>query len=191
MRKFHPTSIFIVLININFKFLLIDCFPCPSNCLCKPTEILDEDFKRMSYSIDCRNVPLNENNQLIHQAQSWSILRDRMSDDVDDLTNNDYIISIDLSNSSSLKEFNNQTIQLSNYSYSISSLSLSSQANDFILHPNAFHSNLYQNLKLLNLSSCCQQIPSQCSQLFRSLDQLELLDLSASNMYKTCLNTPG
>lgn len=187
MKKFHLTLILIFVIILNFQS---DCFPCPSNCLCKPTDIIDEDFKRMSYLIDCRNVLLDEK-KLIHQAQSWSISQDILNDDSDDLTNTDYIISIDLSNSTSLKEFTNQTIVLSNYSYSIISLSLASQSKDFILQANCFQSSLYQNLKILNLSSCCQQIPPDCPQLFRSLNQLELLDLSGSDMYKTCLNTPG
>ena len=190
MKKFHLTLILIFVINLNFQSLPIDCFPCPSNCLCKPTDIIDEDFKRMSYLIDCRNVLLDEK-KLIHQAQSWSISQDILTDDSDDLTNTDYIISIDLSNSTSLKEFTNQTIVLSNFSYSITSLSLASQSNDFILQVNSFQSSFYQNLKILNLSSCCQQIPPDCPQLFRSLNRLELLDLSGSDMYKTCLNTSG
>lgn len=190
MKKFHLTLFVIFFINLHFQFRLIDCFPCPSNCLCKPTDIIDEDFKRMSYLIDCQNIPLDQG-KLIHQAQSWSISQDILTDDVDDSTTTDYLISIDLTNSTSLKEFTNQTIVLTNYSYLITSLSLASQSNDFVLQGNSFQSSLYQNLKILNLSSCCQQIPSDCPQLFRSLNQLELLDLSGSDMYKTCLNTPG
>ncbi len=46
-------------------------------------------------------------------------------------------------------------------------------------------------LKILNLSSCCKQIPKECQQLFRPLYNLQVLDLSGSDMYKSCLDTPG
>jgi hypothetical protein len=152
--------------------------------------MIDEDFIRMTYIIDCQNTILN-NNKLIYHAQSGSILEDKIVDDQDDDLLNDYIISIDLSNISSLKYFNNKTIQLTGFSFVIQSLSLTNQSKDFLLKSNSFNSILYENLKILNLSSCCQQIPIQCPQLFRSLNKLEVLDLSGSDMYKTCLNTPG
>jgi hypothetical protein len=190
MKKFHPNPILIILILFLFFLTIINCFPCPSECICKPTDILDEDFTRMSYTIDCTNVILN-NNQLVYHAQSWSILEDKIVDDEDDDTINDYIISIDLSNSSLLKQFDNKTIQLTGFSYLIQSLSLTNQSKNFLLQSNAFNSILYQNLKLLNLSSCCQQIPIQCPQLFLPLNKLEILDLSESDMYKSCLNTPS
>jgi hypothetical protein len=145
----------------------------------------------MSYIIDCKNVILN-NQKLIYHAQSWSILEDKIiDDDQDDDTINDYIISIDLSNSSSLKQFNNKTIQLTGFSFLIQSLSLTNQSINFLLQSNSFHSSLYQNLKILNLSSCCQKIPIQCPQIFYPLNKLEVLDLSGSDMYTSCLNTPG
>jgi len=190
MKKFHPNPILIILILFLFFLTIINCFPCPSECICKPTDILDEDFTRMSYTIDCTNVILN-NNQLVYHAQSWSILEDKIVDDQDDDIINDYIISIDLSNSSLLKQFDNKTIQLTGFSYLIQSLSLTNQSKNFLLQSNAFNSILYQNLKLLNLSSCCQQIPTQCPQLFLPLNKLEILDLSGSDMYKSCLNTPS
>jgi hypothetical protein len=190
MKKFHPNPILIILILFLFFLTIINCFPCPSECICKPTDILDEDFTRMSYTIDCTNVILN-NNQLVYHAQSWSILEDKIVDDEDDDTINDYIISIDLSNSSLLKQFDNKTIQLTGFSYLIQSLSLTNQSKNFLLQSNSFNSILYQNLKLLNLSSCCQQIPIQCPQLFLPLNKLEILDLSESDMYKSCLNTPS
>jgi hypothetical protein len=144
----------------------------------------------MSYIIDCKNVLLNDN-KLIYNAQSWSIFEDKIVDDQDDDTINDYIISIDLSNSLSLKEFTNKTIQLTGFSFLIQSLSLTNQSKNFFLQSNSFNSILYQNLKILNLSSCCQQVPNQCPQLFSPLNKLEVLDLSGSDMYKSCLNTPG
>jgi len=170
---------------------IVDLFPCPSECICKPTDTTDDDdFTRMSYIIDCTNVTLN-NNTLIYHAQPWSILEDKIVDNEDDDTTNDYMISIDLSNSKLLKQFNNKTIQLTGFSFSIQSLSLTSQSKDFLLKPNAFNSILYENLQILNLSSCCQQVPIQCPQLFRPLNKLEVLDLSGSDMYKSCLNTLG
>ena len=48
-----------------------------------------------------------------------------------------------------------------------------------------------ESLRILNLSSCCKQMPYQCQQIFRPLKELRLLDLSGSDMYKVCLNTPG
>ncbi|CAF0757645.1 unnamed protein product [Adineta steineri] len=141
----------------------------------------------MTYTIDCSNVVLNDN-KLIYHAQPWTILEDKIDDDE---TINDYTISIDLSNSSSFKQFNNKTIQLTGFSFSIHSLSLTNQPKQFQLDSNAFNSLLYQNLQILNLSSCCQQIPVQCPELFRPLNKLEVLDLSGSDMYKSCLNTPN
>lgn len=144
----------------------------------------------MSYIIDCKDITLN-NNKLQYHAETWSIFEDKITDDQDDNNINDYMISIDLSNSLLLKEFNNKTIQLTGFSYQISSLSLTNQSKDFLLQLNSFNSNIYQNLKILNLSSCCQQIPNQCPQIFSPLNKLEVLDLSQSDMYKTCLNTPS
>jgi hypothetical protein len=190
MKKFHLNRVLTFLIFLLFSTILVDSFPCPSECICKPTDTIDEDFTRMSYIIDCTNVKLN-NNKLIYQAQTWSILEDKKVDDLDDDIINDYVISIDLSNSLSLKQFNNQTIQLTDFSYLIQSLSLTNQAKNFLLESNSFNSDLYQNLKILNLSSCCQQIPIQCPQLFYPLKKLQVLDLSGSDMYKSCLDTSG
>jgi hypothetical protein len=190
MKKLHRNHILICLIFL-FVFLpIINCFPCPPECICVPTGLNEDGFTRMNYIIDCTNVTLN-NNKLIYQAPSWSILEDKNIEDEDDDINTEYMISIDLSNSSSLKQFNNQAIQLTGFSFSIQSLSLTSQSKTFALQPNAFSSSLYQDLKILNLSSCCQQIPTECPQLFRPLKKLQVLDLSGSNMYKTCLDTPG
>jgi hypothetical protein len=154
----------------------------------------DVDFTRMSYLIDCSNISLN-NDQLVYQAEQWSINGDKLDrdddSDEDGYSTNDYIISIDFSNSLSLKKFTNKTIQLTGFSFLIQNLSLSNQANEITLNPNSFYSSVYENLQMLNLSSCCKQIPNQCQQLFRPLNKLEILDLSGSDMYKTCLNTPG
>ena len=49
----------------------------------------------------------------------------------DDDISNDYSISIDLSNSLLLKQFNNKTIQLTGFYFSIQSLSLASQSKYF------------------------------------------------------------
>ncbi|CAF4110635.1 unnamed protein product, partial [Rotaria sp. Silwood2] len=178
------SSIFILLSSLT----IINSFPCPPECICKPTDINDIDFPRMSYLMNCSNIFLN-NQQLIYEAQEWSINDDEITND-DDGSINNYIISIDLSNSLSLKQFTNNTIQLTKFSYVIESLSLSNQGKKFILNSNSFYSFIYENLKILNLSSCCKQIPNECQKIFRPLRKLEVLDLSESDMYKTCLNTP-
>ncbi|CAF3424842.1 unnamed protein product [Rotaria sp. Silwood1] len=179
------TSIFILLSSLT----IIHSFPCPPECICKPTDIDNVDFTRMAYLINCSNIFLN-NQQLIYEAQQWSINEDKIIDDDSNDLENDYIISIDLSNSLSLKQFTNKTIQLTKFSYSIQSLSLSNQGKNFILNSNAFYSSIYENVKILNLSSCCKQIPNDCQEIFRPLKNLQVLDLSGSDMYKTCLNTP-
>lgn len=151
----------------------------------------DVAFTRMSYLIDCRNVSLPEN-RLAFQAQAWSIRADRVSyDDDEDNPTNDYLISIDLSDSSSLNTFTSRSIELTGFLYNLRSLSLTSQSKQFLLHPNAFNTPMYEHLKTLNLSSCCKKTPNQCAQLLRPLKRLELLDLSNSDMYKTCLQIPG
>jgi hypothetical protein len=184
-------KIFLSFIFIFFLITIVNSFPCPPECICIPTDTDDVEFIRMAYLIDCSNVTLN-NDKLVYQAQSWSVYEDRINDadDPDDAIN-DYVISIDLSNSLSINNFTDQTIQLTNFSYSLQSLSLSSQSSKFIINSNAFNSSLYKRLKILNLSSCCEQIPKECQQLFRPLIKLEVLDLSGSDMYKTCLGTPG
>ncbi|CAF1444193.1 unnamed protein product [Rotaria sordida] len=193
VKKFHVNPILIFLIILLFCLTTINSYPCPSECICKPIDKSDEDFILMNYIIDCTNVTFNSN-QFIYYAQSWSIVEEKINDNdySDDDSNiiNNYIISIDLTNSSSLKPFNNQTIQLTGFSYSLYSLSLASQTKNFSIELNAFNSILYQNLKILNLSSCCQQIPNECPQIFRPLNKLQVLDLSGSDMYKSCLNTP-
>ena len=142
-------------------------------------------------SMDCTNISL-KNDKLIYQAEQWSINEDKFgNDDPDDDASFDYIISIDLSNSLSLKTFTNKTIELTDFSFQLQSLSLTNQPKNFILTLNSFYSSIYDNLKLLNLSSCCKQIPKNCEEIFRPLKKLETLDLSGSNMYKTCLDTPG
>lgn len=185
MKKFHLHLIFIFLIS----FTIVNCFPCPTECICKSIDI-GEDFSRMSYIINCTNVILNDN-KLIYNAEPWTIIEDKNLDDKDDEVQNDYSISIDLSNSSTLKQFHNKTIQLNGFSFTIHSLSLTNQSKNFSIQTNAFNSTLYEKLKILNLSSCCQQIPNQCPQLLQPLKNLEILDLSGSDLYKTCLNTPG
>ncbi len=180
-------SIFLLLISLT----IVNSIPCPSECICKPIDMNDVEFTRMSYIIDCSNKSLN-NDKLIYQAEKWSINEDKINaDDDNDDSAKDYIISIDLSKSLSLKKFTSETIELTNFSFSIQSLSLSNQSNNFILFPNSFNSSLYKDLKILNLSSCCEQIPTECQQLFHPLKELQVLDLSGSNMYKTCLKTPG
>ncbi|CAF0820909.1 unnamed protein product [Adineta steineri] len=186
MKKLSVSSIFTLLILLT----IVHSIPCPRECICKPTYPYDTDFIRMSYLMDCTNVSLN-NDKLIYEAQQWSIDIDEMNNQNDDKDiTTDYDISIDLSNSLSLKKFINKTIDLTGFSFELRSLSLTNQQNKFILTPNSFYSTMYDNLKILNLSSCCQQIPKDCSQIFRPLIKLQVLDLSRSDMYKTCLNTP-
>ncbi len=130
--------------------------------------------------------------KLICQAKQWSINEYKNSNDDRDVDASvDYLISINLSNSLSLKKFTNKTIELTDFSFSLQSLSLTNQPKNFMLTLNSFYSSIYADLKLLNLSSCCQQIPKNCGEIFRPLNKLEILDLSGSNMYKTCLDTPG
>ena len=163
--------------------------PCPSGCICKPTDIPDVDFTRMSYLMDCSNQFLNSDH-LNYHAEEWSINEDKIiNDDADSIT--DYIIAMDLSNTSSLKKFTSRTVQLTGFAFAIQSLSLANQPKSFHLQSNSFNSPIFKDLKLLNLSSCCQQIPEECPQLFRPLDKLQILDLSGSDLYKTCLSTPG
>ncbi|CAF3630118.1 unnamed protein product [Rotaria socialis] len=178
-------SIYILL----FSLSIIYSYPCPPECICKPTDTDDVDFIRMSYVITCSNAAF-KNEQLIHEAQQWSINEDKPYDLDDDGSTPNYVIAIDLSNSLSLKKFTNKTIQLTNFSYTIRGLSLANQGNKFTLGSNSFYSPIYENLRILNLSSCCKQIPDQCPQIFRPLKALRLLDLSGSDMYKACLNTP-
>jgi hypothetical protein len=151
----------------------------------------DMDFTRMAYRMDCSSQLLN-NDRLVYHADEWTINEDRIvNDDDDDNSVKDYIISIDLSNLLSVNKFTSRTIELTGFSFLLQSLSLTNQPESFLLETNSFDSPLYTNLKLLNLSSCCQQIPNDCSQIFRPLNQLQILDLSGSEMYKTCLSTPG
>lgn len=172
---------------------MIKSFPCPPECICRPTDMIDVDFAQMTYIIDCSNVPLNDN-KLSYSAESWTINEDKITDnddnDDEDLTNS-YRIFLDLTNSSSLRDFHSQTIELTGFTFSIGSLSLASQSDKFILQSNAFNSSIFQNLKLLNLSSCCRQIPIECPQLFSPLEKLEILDLSGSDMFKNCLDKQG
>lgn len=186
MKKMFLNSVFILLISLTIVY----SFPCPRECICKPTDNTNGvDYKRMSYLMDCTNISLS-NDKLIYQAENWTINEDKI-DDGDNDAINDYVISIDLSNSLSLKKFTHKTIQLSGFSFEIRSLSLTNQTNDFTFKPNSFNSSIYRNLRILNLSSCCKQMPEECQQLFRPLTSLEVLDLSGSDMYKTCLNTSG
>lgn len=191
IKKFSVNPISVSFIFLFLLLTTVHSYPCPSECICKPIDINDDDFTRMSYIIDCTNVTF-DSKQFIYNAPSWSINEDKLIDDEDDDTMfNDYILSIDLSDSSLLKQFNNQTIQLSGFSYSLQSLSLTSQSKNLLIDSNTFNAILYQNLKILNLSSCCQKVPVECPKLFRPLTKLKVLDLSGSDMYKSCLNTPG
>lgn len=175
-------------------FLLLstlNAFPCPSECLCKANDFTDVDFVRMSFTIDCSGVPLSKD-QLVLSADPSTIFENRPRDNDDpDEKPVDYVISIDLTNSKSLEKFDSQTIQLTGFTSELRSLSLANQLKQFQLVNNAFDRKIYSNLEVLNLSSCCQQIPSQCSNLFSPLKNLRRLDLSDSSMYKTCLNNPG
>jgi hypothetical protein len=153
--------------------------------------MIDVDFTRMTYTIDCSNAVLNDS-RLVYRAEPWSIHEDKVvEDDPEEQPDNDYIISIELTNTSTLKSFNSRTIALTDFSFVIRSLSVTSQSAQFVLQSDAFNSSLYDNLKMLNLSSCCRQIPIECQRLFSPLKKLELLDLSGSDMYKTCLDKPG
>ena len=150
-------------------------------------DIDDVDFTRMAYLMNCTSQVLN-NHRLVYRADEWSINEDRIGDDDGD---KDYVISIDLSNSVSLKRFTSQTIELTNFDYILTSLSLANQSKSFYLQSDSFDSSLYSDLKSLNLSSYYQQIPKDCPQMFVPLKKLQVLDLSGSEMYKTCLITPG
>lgn len=178
------TSILLLSLTIVYSY------PCPPECICKPIDISDAYFTRISYVINCANVSL-KNEQLVYSAERWTINEDKAFDIDDPDAAVDYVLSIDLSNSSSLKEFTNKTIKLSKFQYVLHSLSLANQGNEFTLSSNSFSSPMYQNLKILNLSSCCIKVPEQCPKIFRPLQELQTLDLSGSDMYKTCLNTPG
>lgn len=176
-----------IFLYILLSFPLISSMPCPSECICQPIDIVDVDFTRMSYRMECSLTT----HRLVYRAEEDSINEEKMiNDDLNDGIN-DYVISLDLSNSTSIRQFTSDTIQLTDFSYSIQSLSLTNQPNSFRLHANCFNSPIYANLKVLNLSSCCQQIPNECPQLFQPLTQLQILDLSGSNLYKTCFSNTG
>ena len=157
---------------------MIYSIPCPRECICKPIHSMSTDNNQMSLYMDCTKT----NGKLIYQAEQWSL----------DKKDINYALSIDLSNSLSLKEFTNQTINLTGFNFFIHTLSLTNQDDKFLLTSNSFYSPLYEKLETLNLSSCCsKQIPNECPELFRPLKNLITLDLSGSNMYKKCLNKPG
>ena len=185
MKNMYVCSIFLLFVA------LIDAFPCPPECICQPLDMIDVDFTRMTYTMDCSHASFNDS-RLVYRAEPWSVHEDKVVDnDEDDEPNNDYIISIDLSNASGLTSFNNRTIELTGFSFRLQSLAVTSQSTEFILQSNAFNSSLFDNLKVLNLSSCCRQIPIECQRLFAPLSKLEVLDLSGSDMYKNCLDKPG
>ena len=171
-------------------FPMIFSMPCPLECRCQAIDMIDVDFTRMAYLMDCSNQ-FRTTHRLIYRAEDESIKERKITNDDGNDSITDYVISIDLSNATSIKQFTSDTIQLTNFSYSIQSLSLTNQPKSFHLHSNSFDSPIYQNLKFLNLSSCCQKIPDDCPQLFQPLTQLEILDLSGSNLYKTCFATAG
>lgn len=164
--------------------------PCPLECRCQAIDMFDVDFTRLSYLMDCSNQ-FRTNDRLIYRAEDDSIKEGKIITDDSNESTVDYVISLDLSNATSIKQFTCETVQLTNFSFSIRTLALTNQPKSFHLHSNAFNAPIYQNLKLLNLSACCQNIPNDCSQLFQPLTQLEILDLSGSNLYKTCFATSG
>lgn len=185
MPNTHICSIFF------FSVALIYAYPCPPECICPPLDMVDVDFTRMTYTIDCSNALLN-GSRLVYQAAPWSIHEDKLvNNDDEDHLDNDYIISIDFTNTSALKSFHSRTIELTGFSFRLRSLSVASQSTEFVLQSHAFNSSLYEHLRVLNLSSCCRQIPIECQRLFSPLKKLEVLDLSGSDMYKNCLDKPG
>ncbi|CAF0792487.1 unnamed protein product [Adineta ricciae] len=141
--------------------------------------------------MDCTKAEF-KSNKFIYRAEQWEIDSDKTSEDVDDEeTLESYTLSIDLSNSTSVKKFTNQTIDFTGFKFVIQSLSLANQPGPCIITSNSFKSSIYETLNALNLSSTCtKQIPSDCPEIFRPLKNLRTLDLSGSNMYKTCLNKP-
>ena len=169
---------------------IVSSFPCPPECICEPSAMIDVDFTRMRYAMHCGNLSSNDG-QLIYNAEPWSIADDTILDDDDDDFTNEYQISIDLAHAASLERFDHRTIQFTGFSFTIESLSLANQSGNFSLVPNAFNSSIYQTLHCLNLSSCCQKIPTDCQRLFSPLKKLRVLDLSGSAMYRSCLGTPG
>lgn len=174
---------FIIFSNVN-------SLPCPSQCICKPLDSVDDEFNRITYLMDCSNRSFTDG-KLIYQADKWSIDQDRFADELNLQPLNFYSLSIDFSKSLSTKIFTSDTIQLTGFSYSLENLHLTSQSQDFTLTVHTFDSQMYSNVKFLNLSMCCHRIPENCAAVFRPLKQLQILDLSHSNMYKTCLQTPG
>ncbi|CAF1178918.1 unnamed protein product [Adineta ricciae] len=175
------TSLFVLFIS---SMTILYAIPCPRECLCKPLEPL-------SYQMDCTKVEF-KSNTFIYRAEQWEIDSDKTSEDVDDEeTLESYTLSIDLSNSTSLKKFTNQTIDFTGFKFVIQSLSLANQQGPCIITSNSFKSSIYETLNALNLSfTCTKQIPNDCPEIFRPLKKLQTLDLSGSDMYKTCLNKP-
>lgn len=175
---------FVILLFLLFS--IVRSIPCPSQCICKSLDTTDDndDSDQISYLMDCSNQSFPDG-KLIYEAEKWSI------DQIHIDTTNSYVLSIDFSKSLSTKTFTSDAIQLTGFSYSLENLYLTNQDKKFALAPNPFDSQIYSNIKFLNLSTCCHQIPENCASIFRPLRNLETLDLSHSDLYKTCLQSTG
>ena len=73
MTNTHVWSIFLFF----FSVTLIYAYPCPPECICPPLDMIDVDFTRMTYTIDCSNALLN-GSRLVYQAEPWSVHEDKV-----------------------------------------------------------------------------------------------------------------
>lgn len=171
--------------------LLTNGVPCPDQCICRSDNMNEFLSTRISYTIDCTNAKL-DHNELVINGELWSTEDEIIVKDIDPgEMNQPYFLSIVLRNSSNLKSFDRETIKPKGFRYVIQSLSISSLSDRFVLEPKAFDGGLFNELLVLNLSSCCRKIPIECSRLFEPLQNLVSLDLSGSDMYKNCLDRSG
>lgn len=176
-----------------FFFLVeqIDGFPCPAECFCRAVDDQQLDhFVRISYLIDCSNSSF-PTDRFRFSADLSSINEFRIGEDRDDPSNKFYVISIDLSDSSSLANFAQNSIEIDGFPFVLTNLSLTSVNQSFSIATNAFAANIFKHLKHLNLSSCCRKVPLDCHKLFSPLKNLVSIDLSGSNLYQFCLNDSG
>ncbi|CAF1017249.1 unnamed protein product [Didymodactylos carnosus] len=208
-----------IFLFISLSHSLHEPLPCPDECLCKALNTPIDALTQTEYSIDCSATTLNKlvyNAPL--RIGGADIPNDGESEDQDedDGAQKDYLISLDLSNTA-IKIFSNQTVKLTGFSHQIQALSLTSFNTNYLywkyhtinvrkhlmedeqpgimIDPYAFNSSLLTNIKSLNLSYCCDEdenpFDTICPYLFKPLSKLETLDMSGSDMYKVCLNTPG
>ena len=128
-----------LILVVIFLLPTTEAFPCPKECICKSNDIDSNNAIRMSYLINCTDA-IFAGAKLSFTADASLINEIHMHDDPDDDIHNDYIISLDLSNSNSLENFNENSVELKNFSFFIHTLTLTSRDQRFSIDQNAFRS---------------------------------------------------